>query len=45
MGSEMCIRDRVNTVEFHRKQIMLKLEAKNASDMLIKAIKSGVLEI
>ena len=35
----------VNTVEFHRKQIMLKLEAKNASDMLIKAIKSGVLEI
>lgn len=35
----------VNTVEFHRKQIMLKLEAKNACDMLIKAIKSGVLEI
>ena len=35
----------VNTVEFHRKQIMLKLEAKNASDMLIKAIKGGWLEI
>lgn len=35
----------VNTVEYHRKQIMLKLDAKNASDMLIKAIKSGLLEI
>jgi len=35
----------VNTVEFHRKQIMFKLDAKNASDMLIKAIKSGWLEI
>lgn len=35
----------VNTVEYHRKQIMLKLDAKNASDMMIKAIKGGWLEI
>lgn len=35
----------VNTVEFHRKQIMSKLEAKNVSDMLIKAIKGGWLMV
>ena len=33
----------VNTVEFHRKQIMIKLHARNVSDMLSKAIKKGLL--
>lgn len=35
----------ISTVEFHRKQIMQKLEAKNVSDMLIKAIKAGLIAI
>lgn len=33
----------VNTVEFHRKQIMMKLYARNVSDMISKAIKKGLL--
>lgn len=35
----------VNTVEFHRKQIMMKLYARNVSDMISKAIKKGLLVV
>lgn len=35
----------VNTVEFHRKQIMVKLDARNVSDMISKGIEKGLLII
>lgn len=35
----------VNTIEFHRKNIMAKLCARNSSDMIVKAIKKGLINI
>lgn len=35
----------VNTIEFHRKNIMSKLSARNSSDMIVKAIKKGFITI
>ena len=35
----------INTIEFHRKQIMIKLNARNASDMVSKAIENGLLVV
>lgn len=35
----------VNTVESHRKSLMLKLEARNAVELVVKAIRMGLVQV
>lgn len=40
-----CLHVSVNTVETHRKSLMMKLEARNAVDLVIKAIRLGLVQV
>nr|WP_304209273.1 helix-turn-helix transcriptional regulator [Phocaeicola plebeius] len=40
-----CLFISENTVEWHRKNLMVKFGAKNATDLVIKALSKGYLSI
>lgn len=40
-----CLHVSVNTVESHRKSLMLKLEARNAVELVVKAIRMGLVQV